>query len=164
MPKQSKIRQFFVRLGLILFVVWIANIFILVSFGNGSSYEIRAAAGTLLIMTGSLPDDTSPSFGIHWGEYAKGIELRICDKLSDFEFFVFPRKWISQSIQLFLFPIWWLGLPFMFFSLVSLLQNSRRPINSCLFCGYNLTGNVSGVCPECGKPIEPEKLTGRGIG
>ncbi len=22
--------------------------------------------------------------------------------------------------------------------------------NSCTSCGYNLTGNVSGVCPECG--------------
>lgn len=25
----------------------------------------------------------------------------------------------------------------------------------CISCGYNLTGNVSGVCPECGTPIEP---------
>jgi Ca2+/Na+ antiporter len=24
-------------------------------------------------------------------------------------------------------------------------------------CGYNLTGNVSGICPECGTPIEAEK-------
>lgn len=24
----------------------------------------------------------------------------------------------------------------------------------CSICGYNLTGNVSGVCPECGKAIE----------
>ena len=23
----------------------------------------------------------------------------------------------------------------------------------CLRCGYNLTGNVSGICPECGEPI-----------
>jgi hypothetical protein len=25
--------------------------------------------------------------------------------------------------------------------------------NSCLACGYNLTGNVSGVCPECGTAV-----------
>jgi hypothetical protein len=24
----------------------------------------------------------------------------------------------------------------------------------CLNCGYNLTGNVSGVCPECGTPVD----------
>ncbi|MBN1511055.1 MAG: hypothetical protein JXB13_03495 [Phycisphaerae bacterium] len=26
----------------------------------------------------------------------------------------------------------------------------------CVNCGYNLTGNVSGVCPECGTPIARE--------
>ncbi len=26
----------------------------------------------------------------------------------------------------------------------------RRRYNLCLTCGYDLTGNVSGVCPECG--------------
>lgn len=25
----------------------------------------------------------------------------------------------------------------------------------CKHCGYNLTGNVSGICPECGTPIPP---------
>jgi hypothetical protein len=34
----------------------------------------------------------------------------------------------------------------------SLLQ--RRPRRGhCGECGYNLTGNVSGVCPECGSTI-----------
>lgn len=28
----------------------------------------------------------------------------------------------------------------------------------CRFCGYDLTGNVSGVCPECGNPI-PTSVT-----
>jgi hypothetical protein len=27
---------------------------------------------------------------------------------------------------------------------------------SCRVCGYNLTGNVSGICPECGSPVEEE--------
>lgn len=26
----------------------------------------------------------------------------------------------------------------------------------CLACGYDLTGNVSGICPECGKPAPTE--------
>jgi hypothetical protein len=29
----------------------------------------------------------------------------------------------------------------------------RRRKGLCLKCAYNLTGNVSGVCPECGKAI-----------
>jgi hypothetical protein len=28
-----------------------------------------------------------------------------------------------------------------------------RPEGSCRQCGYDLTGNVSGVCPECGQKI-----------
>lgn len=27
---------------------------------------------------------------------------------------------------------------------------------SCKACGYNLTGNTSGVCPECGAPVSKE--------
>jgi hypothetical protein len=29
---------------------------------------------------------------------------------------------------------------------------TRRP-GTCLACGYDLTGNVSGVCPECGRAL-----------
>lgn len=28
---------------------------------------------------------------------------------------------------------------------------------TCIECGYNLTGNVSGVCPECGTRMEAKK-------
>jgi hypothetical protein len=30
----------------------------------------------------------------------------------------------------------------------------RRTENRCRVCSYDLTGNVSGICPECGSPIE----------
>ena len=29
----------------------------------------------------------------------------------------------------------------------------RRKLGLCLHCGYNLTGNVSGICPECGSEV-----------
>ena len=32
----------------------------------------------------------------------------------------------------------------------SRLSSARRSAGLCLKCGYDLTGNVSGVCPECG--------------
>jgi len=31
------------------------------------------------------------------------------------------------------------------------MELTRRGLPTCLGCGYDLTGNVSGVCPECGK-------------
>ena len=36
----------------------------------------------------------------------------------------------------------------------------RIPPGFCQVCEYNLTGNVSGRCPECGKPIEREGKAG----
>jgi hypothetical protein len=32
-------------------------------------------------------------------------------------------------------------------------QRKRGEAGFCLTCGYNLTGNTSGVCPECGTPV-----------
>ena len=34
------------------------------------------------------------------------------------------------------------------------LATYRLEYPKCRECGYNLTGNVSGVCPECGTEIE----------
>jgi len=38
------------------------------------------------------------------------------------------------------------------------LDEVERVLNPmlCRDCGYDLTGNVSGVCPECGQPIPPQ--------
>ena len=32
-------------------------------------------------------------------------------------------------------------------------RDRRYPKGHCRSCGYNLTGNTSGVCPECGTPV-----------
>ena len=34
------------------------------------------------------------------------------------------------------------------------LMRRRRRIGMCLSCGYDLTGNVSGTCSECGTRIQ----------
>ena len=35
-------------------------------------------------------------------------------------------------------------------------EGVERSINPmlCTGCGYDLTGNISGVCPECGCPVD----------
>ena len=37
----------------------------------------------------------------------------------------------------------------------------RRRKGLCLKCGYDLKGNVSGTCPECGTKIPEQSKTGR---
>ena len=34
-------------------------------------------------------------------------------------------------------------------------RDRRYPRGHCQHCGYNLTGNESGSCPECGKETDP---------
>ncbi|NOX58689.1 MAG: hypothetical protein GXP29_07505 [Planctomycetes bacterium] len=49
-------------------------------------------------------------------------------------------------------PIW---IPLLLAAVVTvwLWKWDRPPKSGCVKCGYNLTGNVSGICPECGVPI-----------
>jgi hypothetical protein len=53
-------------------------------------------------------------------------------------------------------PLW---TPLALLTLVTaaLWWRERRPFppGRCATCGYDLTGNVSGRCPECGIPIQP---------
>lgn len=34
-------------------------------------------------------------------------------------------------------------------------EPGRERAGRCWHCNYNLTGNVSGVCPECGRALAP---------
>jgi hypothetical protein len=50
-------------------------------------------------------------------------------------------------------PIWLLALIFSVFPAIRVYsRRPKRPAGLCPSCGYDLTGNVSGTCPECGAP------------
>jgi len=59
----------------------------------------------------------------------------------------------TAGTQVFI-PLW---IPFLIVAIPTglLWYRDRRPIppGHCQKCGYNLTGNVSGVCPECGEKV-----------
>lgn len=47
------------------------------------------------------------------------------------------------------------------FAVLLLLNRERQnPPFACRKCAYDLTGNVSGVCPECGMPVDPTQQFG----
>jgi hypothetical protein len=74
---------------------------------------------------------------------------------------VYATPLVASSERLISFPYWFvllLGLTFpvswVVWSRVRLAR--RRDAGGCSHCGYNLTGNTSGTCPECGKPRAAE--------
>jgi hypothetical protein len=75
---------------------------------------------------------------------------------------------LNQMIQLFSWPyrnkasclMVPLGSPVVILLVVSSWRFWRRmsPSVGCQKCGYNLQGNTSGTCPECGIKIEPSRI------
>lgn len=70
---------------------------------------------------------------------------------------------IPESVSLILFLAIWLALSYalarMAFTLtawtrIRIFGEGHIP---CAKCGYDLMGNTSGICPECGTAIEPEQ-------
>jgi hypothetical protein len=63
-------------------------------------------------------------------------------------------------------PLWLLSAAFAAYPLISMTREylMRRRAGgthlACTRCEYDLTGNTSGVCPECGMPVSAE-LNGR---
>ncbi|MFQ5461330.1 MAG: hypothetical protein ACE5E5_01750 [Phycisphaerae bacterium] len=65
---------------------------------------------------------------------------------------VVNRHWLGQAVQVALWPIVfvlsvlaaWIGY-----------VDRRHPHGHCRVCRYDLTGNESGVCPECGTATQP---------
>jgi hypothetical protein len=55
-------------------------------------------------------------------------------------------------------PLWIPFLPVAIAAIVLWRRKHPPGAAKCPNCGYNLTGNVTGVCPECG-----EKTAGEGI-
>ena len=107
---------------------------------------------------------------VHWGSVVAGIDrgagyLAIFPKTDQRLRMVVHRTpsgmlgWFpsyrsfSGSFSAIRVPIW----VFLSISVAAITIAWRRPRAfrppRCVECSYNLTGNVSGVCPECGTPV-----------
>ena len=69
-----------------------------------------------------------------------------------------PGRMSSTAVLAFLFiPIYCTGTLVLGLLIGKLITNAPWfrpfPVGYCQQCGYNLRGNLSGVCPECGRPL-----------
>jgi len=116
---------------------------------RGRQNLVDLSAGVLAFVHTPLPDkplgwriDRNPQ-----APYLMGIGQYACGTI---------RGRFVCSIEL---PLW---LPLLLVAVPTALlwwRDRRYPAGHCRNCGYDLTGNVSGVCPECGTPIKREAKT-----
>jgi len=129
-------------LALALLVVWTASIFVDVELWSTKVYtEIRW--GGLSVVTWRATNTLTP------GWRARRIrQLRLLPPS------LLPRLFeVADRVVLWI-PLW---IPFLIILLPTALlfwrDRRRIPPGHCQKCGYDLTGNVSGVCPECGEKV-----------
>ncbi len=68
----------------------------------------------------------------------------------------FPRLEVICRDQQLVLPAWLpLLLSFIPAGIAWFLRPARHPEGHCAHCGYDLTGNVSRRCPECGSVVPP---------
>jgi hypothetical protein len=85
--------------------------------------------------------------------------IRICS-ISDFKndwlakWYWLPNNyWLYGPANALRIPLW-IPAAAATIPAIILWRRKRPQVGNCPTCGYNLTGNVSGICPECGSETE----------
>ncbi len=65
-----------------------------------------------------------------------------------------PQVEFNLNAPAWLLPPLFAAYPIIAFIRGPLRRRKRFAEGACVRCGYNLTGNISGVCPECGTKIQ----------
>ena len=72
-----------------------------------------------------------------------------------------PWWYLKSPPYMLIIPVWPLVPVVLVVTAVRLRRDLRIPPGHCQRCGYDLTGNVSGRCPECGTGTEVTEDDGR---
>lgn len=146
-------------------VVWIWNpplppwqVFQTSSPGQVTDFRLTANNGTLSFVRWIQHNPPATQPATYYRHGLLGITAEQCDLVNGPQYaggpIVYHGTYAYVQVS-----FWWLLSLTMLMPILWLLRRIRshpRPSGFCETCGYNLTGNVSGVCPECGTLIAHE--------
>jgi hypothetical protein len=97
------------------------------------------------------PGNSALAFTYREQRFAPGISITDDSMLVPLPTGAATRQFVSRTVAV---RCWAAGLLLAVLPLIWIIRRLRqRPkVGCCTACGYNLTGNTSGVCPECGTP------------
>lgn len=182
------------RKALSLLLLLAAGVVVLEWFRSGSHWDqVSTGVGGMEVSLGSEPgrvclelfvsrpgpsQSRGPRIG-HHSEEVSGDNLWVDGRVHSgygwrflgvgYAYLIFPG---GQATRIFFAPHWLIAAMLSAYPTLRIWRRWRsRPCGypTCAQCGYNLTGNVSGICPECGTPIVvspngPIALTGQTAG
>ena len=145
-PIPNRLARYVFRLGVAVCVLIVAAT--VVSFWR--SFTIWIAGSLATVNFGSvyvLAGSVAPGAG--WSAWSTGPASQ--------DFHLWTAKWLIVGVTVRSYPTW-------MFLVATLIPTAlawrrlRRPVpGHCRKCGYNLTGNVTGKCSECGTTFETDQ-------
>lgn len=135
--RRNRVRVMLV-LCLILLLAWGHSIYGTAFVRVGQSLVIGSDGGAIYLV---WPWSEQPRVGIRF--FGKRQILRWS-----------PTIQVINGVTFCYFPFWMPILVLCIPTAIIWRRDRRHPEGHCQGCGYDLTGNVSGVCSECGSKIE----------
>lgn len=131
--------------SIIVTVFWLISAVAYVRVPYAPKRAVAIGGGSFIYHSGVSIDGTPLTFTAHWvptnGLFGNlGTSFAFWGK-GKAAFSSFTPIWPSAMALAVVTAVLWLFIP------------RRYPACHCQNCGYNLTGNVSGICPECGKNV-----------
>jgi hypothetical protein len=128
-----------------------------VDFGwsdKGNNYQTRLAKGFAFIVHYPVNPDPLRYNPERWYVHIRTSSWQAARPVPVFSSSWGSGNWRQFSYSYLILPLW---IPLIIMStptvFLFLLDHRRIPPGHCQRCRYDLTGNTSGMCPECGKPI-----------
>lgn len=85
---------------------------------------------------------------------SRPLEGFAVERIRSFHLAWLPRPLLGSIV----IPIWLIILLTLIVRFRRSLRKTEDAATRCHECGFDLTGNISGICPECGRPIPDGQL------
>ena len=146
-------------LSVMMLALWVFSVMFVSSYVPASGqWSVGTTSGRIVLDASPIQN---PGWGYtpfypHWKVYAaKEPWTEFAQRLLGFGW---PVKMITGQI---LIPVWLLVVAVGFPTAILWWRDRRPKAGLCEVCKYDLTGNVSGICPECGEAVDTSKHADR---
>ncbi len=133
-------------LSVLIFLAWVVSIGRDIGYIAGDRYCIALTAGAACVAVTSVVEEYwqpwrwRPGW-VYWLPFGSWVA----------EHSGMPGGKLISVLDCVVCPLW---IPLLIIAVPTVIawrRDRKPPPGHCKICGYNLTGNVSGRCPECGE-------------